>query len=446
MKKHVSTVLALAVALAASAEGYQVNNFSARQEGMGHAGTAMVLGAESNIFNPGALSFSNSSLELSAGMSAIVSTATAEYRGARYETDNKVSTPFNVSAAFRIYDNFYGGLTLYTPYGSSINWGDNWPGAVLNQSVDLKVFTVQPTLSYRVLPNLSIGAGLMVSWGTVNLSKGLVSDNSLNAVMGAMGMPEQMMFHGVTPASVTLDGSSRIALGVNAGVLWKVSDRVNIGADFRSRMPMKVSKGNATVKYANETARTILGQTLDNLNYTNFAASMPCPWVATLGVAYKPVEALTLAVDLQLNGWSTYKSLDISFDRLEAFDQHLTKNYHSAMTYHLGAEYRLTERFDLRAGLMVDTSPADNNFYNPETPSQTRIEPTAGFSFRPVPALSVDVALMYVHGCGRKNATGRYEDFLAKQFPALGMPAEATFTADYRLHAFAPAVGLSYRF
>lgn len=434
------------MAATAFAEGYQVNNFSARQEGMGHTGTAMELGAESAIFNPGALVFTKSQFEISAGISAIIPSATATYAGRKYTTDNKVSTPFNASAAFRIYDNLYGGLTIYTPYGSSINWGENWPGAVLNQSVDLKVFTLQPTLSYKVLPNLSVGAGLMISWGSVDLHKGLVNDASLDAVMAAQGMPSAVMFNGVTPASVGLSGKSQLAVGANVGVLWKVNDKVNIGAAFRSKMNMKVKKGNAAVTYANEIARQTLSQTLDNLNSTNFAASMPCPWVASIGVAYKPISALTIAADVQLNGWKTYKELNIEFDQLAAFDQHLTKNYHNSLTYHLGAEYTLTRRFDVRAGLMVDCSPADKYHYNPETPAQTRIEPTVGFSFRPLPALSIDVAFMYVHGCGTKGATGHYEDFIAKQYPMLGMPADATFTADYKLHAFSPSIGLSYKF
>lgn len=446
MKKYITTVIALGIAATACAEGYQVNNFSARQEGMGHTGTAIILGAESSIFNPGALAFSESRFEISGGISAIIPYASATHNGTRYETDNKVSTPMNVSASFRIYDNLYAGLTFFTPYGSSINWGENWPGAVLNQSVDLKVFTIQPTVSWRLLPGLSVGAGLMVGWGSVDLDKGLVSDASINTLMGAMGMPEAMMFRGVTPASVNLSGSARPTVGLNAGVLWKISPKVNIGASVRTQMNMKVKKGRASVTYANEVARQILGQTLDNLNTTDFSAQMPAPWVASFGVAYKPVDALTLALDIQLNGWKAYKSLDIEFDRLEEFNQHLTKNYHNALTYHIGAEYALTQRFDLRAGLMVDTSPADKYHYNPETPAQTRIEPTVGFSFRPVPSLSVDFAMMYVHGCGTKGATGHYEDFIAAKFPALGMSADATFTADYRLHAFAPALGLSYRF
>lgn len=444
--KKLTTILALAIAVSAHAEGYQVNTFSAKQEGMGHVGTAMELGAESMLFNPGAMAMSTKTFELSGGLSAIVSYASATHNGIKYETDNKVSTPMNVSAMFRIYDNLYAGVSFYTPYGSSINWGENWPGAALNQSVDIKVFTLQPTMSWRVLPNLSVGAGLMIGWGNVDLNKGLVSDGSLNTLLGAMHLPESMMFNGVTPASVNLKGSSKLALGVNVGALWRINSQWNAGVSFRSRMKMTVEKGDAAVSYANETARTLLGTYLDNLNTTNFSASLPCPYVLTFGVSYKPIPALTLAFDAQLNGWGTYKSLDIAFDNLADYDQHLTKDYHNAMTYHLGAQYALTGRFDLRAGLMIDTSPCNKEYYNPETPAQTRIEPSVGFSFRPVRQLSVDVAFMYVHGCGVKNARGEYEDFIAKSYPQLGLPVTATFNADYNLHAFIPAIGLSYSF
>lgn len=447
------------------AEGYQVNTFSARQEGMGHAGVAMKLGAESMMFNPGALAFSTETLELSAGISAIKATAIANTGEGKFTTSNKVSTPMNVAAAFRIYDNLYAGVTLFTPYGSSINWGNAWPGAVLNQSVDLRVFTVQPTVSWRVAKNVSIGAGLMISWGNVDLNKALVSSSSMDRLIGLMNLPYQMQgqaapfapYGDVPPASVNLKGDSELALGFNVGVLWDALPNLSFGASFRSKMNMHVSAGDASVSYANDQARIILGETLDNLNYANFEASMPCPYVLTFGVAYKPIPKLTLAFDAQLNGWGTYKSLDITFDKLpDNFNQHLPKNYHNAMTYHLGAEYNLTPRFDVRAGLMVDCSPCNTDHYNPETPGMTKIEPAVGFSFRPLKGLSIDLAFMYVHGCGA-TGTGQYQDFLAPIYNSMveannlsqmlpALPLTGSFTADYDTHAIIPAIGLSYNF
>ena len=446
--------MALTAAFGLRAEGYQVNTLSTRQTGMGHTGVAMKLGAESQFFNPGALAFGHKTFELSGSVAAISAHATATHQGTDYKTDNDISTPMNVSTAWRILDGFYGGVSFYTPYGSAINWGEHWPGAVLNQKVTIKLFTVQPTLSYRLLPNLSVGAGLMVSWGSVDLYKGLLGGQSLNRLMGALGMPPESMYApDATPASVNLNGSSKLALGYNVGALWEINRRWSVGVSFRSKMTMTVEKGNASVSYSGA-AESMLSPVLDNLNHTNFRASLPCPYVLTGGVAYKPVDNLTLAFDLQLNGWGTYKYLDIEFAGLSAFDQHLEKNYHNALTYHLGAQWGVTGRLDLRAGLMIDSSPCDKNFYNPETPGQTRIEPSVGLSFRPVDNLSVDFAFMYVHGCGIKNATGQYDDLVykiaANQNPALpgvlGLTPTGTFTADYKVHAFIPALGISYAF
>lgn len=464
MRKELIVATALLAALTAEAEGYQVNSFSARQEGMGHVGVAMKLGAESNIFNPAGTVFSDKAFEISAGMSAIKAycTATTE-EGKSFDTDNKISTPFNVSTSFRIYPNLYAGVSLYTPYGSSIKWGDNWPGAVLNQSVDLKVFTVQPTIAWKILPNLSVGAGLMISWGNENLNKGLVTDKSMNTLMGAMklvGMlpAETPGFDGVTPASVNLKGTSDLAVGFNVGAMYDILPNLTVGANFRSKMTMTVSKGEAAVTYANAVAQQILGEQLDLINSTNFKASMPCPYVLTLGVAYSPVSKLTLAFDAQLTGWGTYKYLDFEFDGLSDYNQHLEKNYKNSWTWKLGAQYELTRRFDVRAGLMVDQSPCNKDYYNPETPGMTKIEPTVGFSFRPVDGLSVDVAFMYVAGTGLNNTTNRYEDLIGKMVanpkydgsPMASLrpllPQYTSMQMDYKLHAVVPAIGISYSF
>lgn len=467
-RKFLIPLLALAW-LSASAEGYQVNTFSPKQEGMGHVGVAMKLGAESNIFNPAAVAFSKKTLDISAGVSAISATASCTYEGKKYETDNGVSTPFNVSAAFRIYDNLYAGVSLYTPYGSSINWGESWPGAILNQSVDLKVFTVQPTLSWRILPNLSIGAGMMISWGKVDLNKGLVTPESFDSFLPLMGMLSgtQMpsTIGGVTPASVNLTGDSQLALGFNVGAMYDIDSRWTVGASFRSKMNMKVKKGIASVSYANEAlSRPILGESLDLLNSTNFAAEMPCPYVLTFGVSFKPVEKLILAFDAQLNGWSTYKRLDIEFENLSEYDQHLTKDYKDSWTFHLGGQYAMTERLDLRAGLMLDLSPVNSNYYNPETPGMTKIEPSIGLSFRPIPELSIDAAFMYVFGCGADGVSGTYDNLLARKanpmidqkiqenpnlapvLSSMKLAESGVFKADYMTRALIPAIGVSYSF
>ena len=153
----------------ALAEGYQVNNLSARQQGMGSAGVAMSLGADSQLFNPGALALSDKTFEISGAITAIASRVSATHEGMKYTTDNDISTPLCIASSFKIYDRLQAGLILYTPYGSGINWGTHWPGAVLNQHVSIKCFALQPTFSFRIAPGLAVGAGVTVNWGNVDL-------------------------------------------------------------------------------------------------------------------------------------------------------------------------------------------------------------------------------------------------------------------------------------
>lgn len=445
IRSFVSSLAVLATSLSAFAEGYQVNTLSAKQMGMAHSGAALKLGAESQYFNPAGMGFLDKTLDLSASVDGVMATASATVDGVKYKTDNKVSTPMLIDAAFSIYDNFKAGVAFYAPYGSSINWTDNWPGAVLSQKVDLKVFTIQPTLAWRPIPNLSVGAGLMLSWGSVDLSKGLVTAATADRVLAALGVPSR--FGDTTPASVNLKGTADVAFGVNVGAMYDITPSLTVGASFRSQMTMKVKAGDARVNYANDLAKTVLAS-LNVLNEANFKAEMPAPWVLSFGAAYKPIDKLTLAFDARLTGWNAYKSLDIEFlsDQLKPYNQHLEKNYRNAWAFSLGAQYAVTSRCDLRAGVMLDTTPVNSEYYNPETPGMTKIEPTIGLSFRPVSRLSVDVALMYVAGLGEKGATNTYPDLLAASMPALGLPATSVFTADYGVHAWIPAIGVSYSF
>lgn len=440
--------------VAAVAEGYQVNTYSARQQGMGMTGVAVPLGAESVIFNPGALAAMDERFQISGSVSAISAHATATHDGNDYKSDNDISTPMNIAAAFRIYDNFYGGISFYTPAGSGINWGENWPGAVLNQSVTIKAFAVQPTLSWEIIKGLSVGAGVSVNWGSVNLNKALLSGASFNRLLMAQGMPQEMLYsNNVAPASVNLNGSSNLAVGWTVGAFWQIDSRWSVGASFRSKTTLTVEKGAAAVSY-NGIAEQMMAPTLDYLNHTNFKASLPEPYTFCAGVAFRPAPRWLVEADVQLNGWGTYKALDIEFAELASFDQHLEKNYHNAMSYKLGGQYSVTPRLDVRAGVMVDCSPCDLNHYNPETPAQTRVEPAVGLSFKPVKGLAIDFSFMYIQGCGVKNATGQYDDMVykvAEQLApgmggALGLTPQGAFTADYKIHAFIPALGISYSF
>jgi long-chain fatty acid transport protein len=431
MKKFLLSIAAVvAITISASAEGYQVNTLSAKQIGMGHTGVALKLGSESMFFNPAGMASMDKMVDFSASISPIFATAKATSYGETYTTDNTPSTPISAFIGFSIYRNLKAGIAFYTPYGSGINWGSNWAGSVLNQSVTLAAYTLQPTLAWQVTPKFSIGAGLMMTWGKVDLDKGLLPSGILPQLPG------------ITPASVNLKGSAAMAFGVNVGAQYDITSQWTVGVAFRSKMNMTVKKGVATVSYATEAVKNSLESQIGLIDQANFTSTMPCVSVLNFGVSYKPTSRWTIAADAQLSFWDEYNTLDIEFALPEAmqqrFNQYIDKNYRNSWTFHVGAEWAATRRFDVRAGMMIDTAPMSTDLYNPETPGMTKLEPSVGFSFRPIACLSINAAFMYVAGLGVDNATCSYANMLTG--------TSAHFTADYRVKAFIPSVGVSLNF
>ncbi|MFI3240471.1 MAG: outer membrane protein transport protein [Bacteroidales bacterium] len=440
MKKFNSILAALLVTLSANAEGYQVNSLSASQVGMAHVGTGMKLGAESMHFNPAGMAFMEDKLDFSIGASAVVPSATCTYSGTEYSNNSTVSTPLYAYGAFSVNDKIKVGISLTTPYGSSIDWGSNWAGAVLSQNVSLQAFSLQPTIAWKITDKLSIGAGAIISWGSVELEKGLVSASSMNMVLAAQG--SEYSFGDTTPASVQLSGSSKVSVGYNVGAMYDITDKLTVGASFRSEMGLKVEAGDAKLIYAkdNDMAQLLLGTTLDAMDNSQFEAEMPMPYNLTLGTSYQLTSRLLLAFDAQLTGWSAYDVLNINFlgDELTAYNQSLEKNYSNSWAFRIGAEYALNKSIDLRAGFYYDQSPVNSEYYNPETPSMDKISPSFGFSYRPTANISIDVACAYIHGLGADDASYTYTDTL--------LETETTFTANYSVSAWNPTLGISYSF
>jgi long-chain fatty acid transport protein len=436
MKKAILAATAMSLSIAALAEGYQVNTLSTKQLGMGHTGTALHLGAESMIFNPAGMASMDNTIDVSASISPIFATAYATTGGQEYQTNNNASTPISACMAFSVYDFLKAGVAFYTPYGSSINWSENWPGAMMNQSVKLSSFTLQPTLAWQITPHLSIGAGAMLTWGTVDLNKGLLAPGSLAAV--------NPLLEGITPASVNLKGMASLTCGYNVGVMYDINDQWSVGVNYRSEMGLRVKSGTATVSYCTDAVRQLAESSVGLIDAANFTSKMPAVSILNFGVAYKPNEKWTFAADGQLSFWSQYKELNIEFDLPEVlqqrFNQQITKNYSNSWTIHLGAEWHTTSRLDLRAGMMIDTTPVNSEYYNPETPGMTKLEPGVGLSFRPIKNLSINAAFMYVAGLGKDGASCSY----TAVNPLTGTAEQKTFTADYRVHALIPSIGLTF--
>ncbi len=477
-KKALTIIAACAISFPAFAEGYQINSQSARQWGMAHTGTALKLGAESMLFNPAGMAFMDSRFDVSLGTIAISSKVKFEQEGYSHSTDNPLSTPIFGYIGYKPCKNLAFGISITNPAGNSLVWGDNWKGATLIQDVSLKAFSIQPTVSYKIANIVSIGAGLMIDFGSFSQNKALTSVgqfDALGTLAGGLssflpsfaGIPAAIQsFAGETPVGISLEGNSKVSYGVNVGIMVNVSKKITLGATYRSTVKLSVEEGTANLVYANDNAKNVIGQ-LANLNLnglvsqlpdavvgqlpvgtlqqtqaslqtmlamegTKFAAEMPIPSIFSAGIAYTPNEKWTITGEAQFTQWSEYDKLELTFATAAGPQtQSSVKNYKNTVAVRVGAQYDICNFATVRAGLYMDTPPVRMDNYNPETPSANSYGVTAGATLNPTKFLAIDLAVGYLQG---EKTTGKCDN------------NGTVFEADYTKSAIMPGLGLRFKF
>jgi len=395
--------------LAGYSEGYQVNLQGERQTGMGHVGTALNFGASNIHFNPGALSLMKKDWDFSFGVSPIFSNNTFQKQApSTYEaySDNPIGTPFYFYGAARISDRFTAGIGVTTPYGNSLVWGDDWDGRYLIRDISFHAIFFQPTVSFKILDNLSLGAGFTLAPGSVELSKAL----PLEGQNGEEG-------------DVELSGNT-IGYGFNVGLYYQPSKKFSLGVDYRSKVDMDISGGEADF----EVPGSMEGYFPED---NTFSSSLPLPANLVVGVGWYPSEKLIISFDFQYVFWSAYQSLDFDFkENTEALqDSHNPRNFHNSATYRIGAEYHLNDKFFLRAGFYYDQTPIPEDYLSPETPGTNKYGMSGGLSWYITDKFSLDLSFLYIQG---QKRTDGYK--------------EANFYGTYYTNAFIPGFGLNYKF
>jgi long-chain fatty acid transport protein len=385
------------------AGGYQIRLQGQQQTTMGLIGTPLIFGSSGIFYNPGTLSFMKNQYDFSAGVSFVISNVTFQKDGTDYQTqtNNPVKPPFAVYGAYKINDKIAVGIGIYTPFGSTTKWDDDWAGKMLIQNISLKAVYVQPTISYKITEDLGIGIGIIYATGDVKLQKGLPYSDNANA---------------------KLDGSTS-SWGYNIGLFYKASDKLTLGIDYRSKIQMKMKEGSAIFTVPQSLNTTIPASNL-------FNAELPMPANLDIGVAYKFDEKFTLAAEINYVFWSAYQSLDFTFAQNgELLNSVNPREYINTLIFRLGGEYKLNEKIIIRVGAYYDPSPTSDIYFNPETVSLNTMAFTFGATYNYSEKLQFTISYLQTNGLETDKA---YQP--------------ARFSGKYQSVANIPGFGIRYRF
>ena len=404
MKNKLFLILALSLwSVALIGGGYQVRLQGQKQTGIGLIGTPFASGASSIFYNPGGLALYEGKFSIEAGASFIFSNHTFQKDGTNYQahTDNPTGTPFYAYFSGKIKDKIALGIGVYTPFGSSAKWEDNWAGRYLIRDISLSAIYIQPTVAYQYKGKFGIGVGFVYAIGNVELNRALPYSES---------------------SSVKLEGSAN-NYGFNAGVFYKPTEKISIGVDYRSQITMKLEGGDATFTVPTAIASLVPA---DN----KFNADLPMPANLDFGIAFDVNEKLTLAAEMNWIMWNTYKSLDFTFDENgDLLNSTNPREYKDTWIPRLGGQYKLNDVFTFRAGAYYDSSPANEKYFTPETVTLNTIAFTLGVMITPVKGLDIDISYLELHGL---QADKTYEP--------------DNFAGTYKTMTAIPGIGISYTF
>jgi long-chain fatty acid transport protein len=389
-----------------SAQGYQVNFQGQKQQAMGCAGTALYIDGASLFFNPGSVALSNENSINVAGNAIFANVLyTDAASSTSYRTENPVGTPFSAYGVFHLkkLEQLKFGIAVYTPFGSTIAYEDNWIGRFALTRLKLQSIFYQPTLSYRITPKLGIGAGLVIATGDVELEKDIPVQDSTGQFSHAK-----------------LSGKA-VSFGFNFGIHYDINEKFSVGLNYRSKVRMNLNNGMADF--------TVPGAIAANFPDQNFTGSLPLPEVLTLGLAYKPNSKITAVLDINYVGWSAYDTLAFDYvnNTSSLADTKSPRNYKDIVAFRAGMGYKVIDPLELRIGGGFGFSPVPEASVTPETPDGNRAYFTLGAGYKFNDHFSIDVSFYYTQVA--RTATN----------------TETNLSGTYRTIAMGAGLGLIYK-
>ncbi|BDD07684.1 OmpP1/FadL/TodX family outer membrane transporter [Fulvitalea axinellae] len=419
------------------ASGYQVLLQGNRQVGLGNMGVGLRPDAASVFWNPGGMSFINGG-SVMLGMNLVDSRNAfwdSSNPNSRYatHTDNPLSTPFHLYGVWSPEGaRWKAGLGVYTPYGSSVTWDDRWLGQGLLQEIVLQSFCFQPTLSYKISDRFSIGGGVVIAFGDVKLKKAL-----------PIYVPDGT-------ATATIEDYSKVSLGVNVGMLFKASEKLLLGASYRSNIELSVEDGSTDFDIPESFAPLLFGPGVDYKSIT-FDASLPMPAVTSIGVSYHPDEKVTVGVEASLTHWSVYEALQLDYSSPVAGVQRSRspREYENSWAVKVGAAYRFLFGLELRAGAYYDESPVKTGFLTPETPDQDRFNYTVGLGYEVSDHFDIDFSFLWI--LGQRRTQTRLDGINAGTIIAPDLPngiagEQNVLPGTYKSTGYIAGLSLTYNF
>ena len=353
----------------ANAAGYSVNEHSASSMGAAFAGRASDANDASVVSsNPAVAAFVDGP-QISIGTAFI-------FRGGEFEggqvTNSGTLKSFNKNfqkdtwVPFGHYvqqlsDDFYVGLSAYSPFGINIEYDKTFAGNYLGNKTDITVTNIQATFAWKE-ENTSIGFGLIGS----KVDAELASD--IGAILG-------------TATPITKIEGDATTIGWNIGVAWQLNDTIQAGISYHSKLHFIIDGSIENIGAFNHDAKT----------------DITMPERVMLGISQKVTEQWQVMLGATWTRWSSFEEFHVKDETIgSAGDIYVPQNWKNVWAFSTGTTYQLNQIFTVKAGYMYDISPVKEEYRTVRSPDSNRHWLTLGLNCKATPALSIDLSYAYI--------------------------------------------------
>lgn len=367
------SVLPLLISANLFAGGFQLNEHGARALGMGGAFTGVANDASAVYWNGAGISFLKGT-NIVFGASFIA--PSSKFRGVtpdvtEYRGKNLLFYPVHFFGTTQLSEKFSVGLGFTTPFGLGTEWDENWVGKYLAVETSLQTFTVTPIVSYKPVESLAISAGFVYSFANVLITR----KNPLQPIFAS-------------DAFIHLEGDDMFAYGFNAGLMFKPTKCISIGASYHSEV---------TYEFEGTASSTGPDQVASSLPKGDITAELTTPQNIAGGIAVDLSSKLKLSADFQYVGWSSYDTLAVTFVETNVVSAS-PRMYEDSYIIRLGGAYKANDQLTVLGGIYYDKNPVSNEYLNPSLPESDRIGLSLGFEAHLFENLSIQGSYLFIRG------------------------------------------------
>ncbi len=339
-KGFLAFLLSLFMAANAHAEGFALNEWSARGVSLAGGLVGRADDVSALAYNAAGLTqLPGSRVMLGLGFVAPQGSIDADlYGGRKHETSTKpaVFTLPHGYLSYQLNDDFWLGLGVFSRFGIGNSYSQDWVGRYNVYDLGLQTISFVPTLAYKLNRYLSLSAGLEA------LYAGFYMGNKI---------PTTSDLRHITDNDFQLEGTGW-GFGAHLGAHLRFNEQWSLGLSYKSQVTLNIN-GEATFGQQGISNLYAKAGAVPEARNCGANATVQLPDSLALGLAWKPREDLSFEVGSVWTRWSTYNSLNIYLD--SGYAAINPKHARNGLNFNASVEYKPLDWLALRAGFYHET-------------------------------------------------------------------------------------------